>query len=407
MPKLSWRLSEFTPSGENGVVSDGRAVLRPRDLLGRYDPDGTLQEEVFLSTTIPCQQLDSFFGFCCQRLDSLSGGVGFQLSTDGSTFLSWDGLDWTEDLSRFSTADELEEFIGSFPVPFEPSLTLKMRLQPVAGQSPIVSEIFFFVELTDKSRLFSFEEDFDRSFRRTIESRLRVPFRDQTASTGTDQLAVPSRLQVITQIDGVWNPALDPNLSANLFSSFSGRTITLTSAVPTGANLLVQGEGRPEVILGAEAEYKVSSLPFVFFEMLDDDENKALRSAQVAEINLALKVARVRWHPARRRVTGLVRCSAAHRKESKRFADAMKVAFERDPLFRSLGSGQLIQILDFTPIGPSDKIMDGLYERVVSVQAEGWDYVDRQGYEEIPLVQLVRAGFGSLTARCCEIEVSS
>jgi hypothetical protein len=408
MPRLELALCRDFSYGEDGAIVDGRAVLARRDGSGNYHPQGDYTEELFqLDPLIRMELLDSFFGIECVRDDALGdAGVGFQISVDGGTsYLSWDGAAWTEDALRFSSPLTVEEFVSQLPVGGAPVLGLKMRLEAVGGETPIVQKIVLLYEMEDRTTLYGFQEDLERTLRRVVEDRVRVPIRGDIRSNGSAAIPVPTPMQTIQTVTGVYDLAADPGKQNNLLSGWSGTTITLTGPVASGTVLHVLGTASPVVILGAEPDYEESTLPFIYVDTIDIEENRFFRFAKVAEINYVDAIARVRFAPVRQRAMFLLRCAAGRRFDSVRIADAVKSAFQRDEGFRAIGSGQKIICLSFTPITGSDRIVDSMYEKLVSMTVEGWDFLDRQGYEEIPLVNLATAGYGSLAARHGIVEV--
>jgi len=406
MPQVEFLSRRDFTYGENGaVLKNGCAVLRRLDSSGIYHPQGTLTEEIFQSEWVNVNLLENFFGFICSRADSLTGGVDFQISANGSDFLSWDGAAWSVDSARWSTFTEVEENIGLFPVGYSPTVAVRMRLQPVGDETPMVYRLAFLVEMCSNSTHYGFEEDVERTIKYILDSRISVPVRDKILANGTTEVPVPSSLPTISSVTGVYDVVSDPDLQTNLFSGLSGSTITLTSAVASGTELYVLGEGKPPVKLSGEPEYEEAKIPNIYIENISLSEDLRFKRPKLFEVNLAKKVARKRWSPARQEITVMLRCASARRKITTRIADAVKVAILRDATFRALGSGRFLVIRSVTPITNSDRISDSMHERLVSVTLVGWDYTDFAGYEEVPLTENVLGGYGTLSTRLGIVEV--
>lgn len=409
MPTLAFFFNgpdDFILSGET-VVTESRLKLRQTDANGDFDRGGTFKSGSAIFPTKHIERLDDFFSF--EAVDKGGGTLLWQLSgDDGTTFLWHDGAYWVEVASDAdaNTTDEVAENIGTFPKSFGRDFKLKAILQGSTDgkQTPIVTLAELHFELTR----YDFTAEIERSLKRKLVEKLSISEIEAIKAllTTTDTIELRTDYETVIGVDAVYNLTDDPNRANNLLFSFTApKTVKLLSAQAAGKTIEIQFRVRPRLVLAADPDYTETSLPVIVIETPTIVEQRERRIGDLrVEKNIPLRKARTRAYFVHQAATVLIRCAAPQKMQVARIVDGVSRVFQFTRSLPNIASGEVLDVVDFSPITENNLIQQELRERDISLTVVGRAWVAPE-FTERPLVEKIQLGLGDFKEKFEETSI--
>ena len=403
---------------EKVCIVNGRLKQRKTDASGEYSTDGTYDQynDVELPP-VKLYDLTELFGFrvdmAISRLGYSNddyGDVKFQVSFDGGTsYYYWDVGGWAvAGASDYSTRDEVEENISTFPWASNPTLRLKVRIYSSSDQlhTPAISSFKIFFEADN-----NFEEDILRSLKHYVEDnvvytkRARIgpfPFQSLTGSN-----MAMNKVLLISSFDlttiQVYNVTDDPRKLNDLYFShtqIAGSVgadqvyeITLTGYQTTGDILEVVTGSVADVYLGTDSAFYESEVPAVAIEIVENSYQRGVyTTGDEVIINYQTNKARIRTELSWKQLNVSFLTSTRGELNSLMARHSFENAIGEQGYvhLKSEGTGYRYLILDVEPYTDEDNEGTGVYRKGFNVILLG-----RQtsvNYREVGLVEDIKIG---------------
>jgi hypothetical protein len=389
----------FDPA--NVIVHVDRELrLRQVDADGNWSPVGTYSTGSLLIHTWSPTVLTALTGFWAEVEEDLDVGdrVVFRLSADGGTNeLFWDGGAWVTPATAddWNSEAEVDQGIASFP--FDGSISFLIKLVTGDGTStPRFSALYVWWEAQ-----YDPTEDLIRSIHQKLVDEVAV-----NAELLID-IPAPGNIQIDLTADQtapiwvpsepiqVFKPAVDPAKQNDLFASFDGSVVTLTSA-QTG-ELLVRYRGNlSRAHVSTDATFEREELPAVVIYNLTQDKVRDFRLAVFEEPLRSQGVVRLRDMGARHNYAFQLQCPAQWSLHDKKLADAVKRVFETREFVRSVALDENFPVVAMETANQVNRTAEQVFMRLVLVTINYWEWLPY--FEDIPMAQEIRVNIHPLPA---------
>jgi hypothetical protein len=376
------------------LVDVGLTLRKLNATKTMYDPTGSYYETIV--ELWKAEGITELYGYECTELvqpviqnqpDADKATIGYQVSNDdGATWYVWDSTAWSLATGVldgvFNTKATLDERINIFPfsATTDRQIRLRVKLTPGANgrQRPVLRS--FVVYSSIKMDLY---EDVSRSLKRYMDDAFRVPMCFITQATGATSITIPTSSSNpsvqpsepgfdvdIEEPAAVYNLTTDPQRLVNLFSSLSGRTLSILGP-QTGA-LEAQFTGSPDIFIGAEEFFQLSKIPSVAITV---DRLEQYNQIRYWEHEQERSIARGVGRNIRPRqyywVYVTIRVQSSLKQQSRRMVDAISRILDKSDEFPSVDLGDCYCVYDQTNELQEDRIADGLFVGTVNLKILG------------------------------------
>lgn len=400
-------------TGDRAVVTEDGVLMVKLDLdRDRYAADGKYYEAFVQTPNWVGEGLKEYFAFAViGYLNPIipdlpiadQARVSFQLSNDnGVTWRVWvDGPDaWLPATGPLDGVfnDELtvDRRIPQFPFANPKQLRFRIRFEPSAnGLQRVVVQALVIYNKHEQD----IYEDFTRSLKRYIDSRIRVPMyymAELAAPSSTIYIEKDVGLDVgITEPITVYNIGTDPGKLTNLYQSLGGpdgRTVTMLG--PQIGQIEVNFTGIPEVFVGAEEFFHISKIPSIvaFVTKLTQYRVNRMWNDEI-EKSLARLVGREQIPRVHYMIQVVVRAQSSLKREALRMTDEMEKFLDQGDFFPSVANGEDYSIYDQSSSVSEDRIAQGLFVGALNLKILGKTWL--KGAKEAHLITEVNADVGS------------
>jgi hypothetical protein len=405
-----------------------RAVLMPETGLTlrkldaaktKYDPTGSYFETIVELPNWKAEGITELYGFesteglqpvIAKQSDADKAAIGYQASNDdGATWLTWDGSSWEEAIGVlagvFIDKKTLDERIILFPFSTteDRQIRLRVKLTPGASgrQRPILRSFVIYSSIT-----MDLYEDVSRSIKRYLDREFRIPMCFISSVTGATSITIPDSSSnpniqpsepgfdvAIEEPAAVYNLTTDPQRLVNLFSSLSGRTLTILGP-QTGA-LEAQFTGVPDIFIGAEEFFQLSKIPSVAITVDRLEQYNRIRYWEHEQersigrgVGRNIRPRQYYW------IYVTIRVQSSLKQQSRRMVDAISRILDKSDEFPSVDLGDNYCVYDQTNELQEDRIADGLFVGTINLKILGKVWL-KDPEPETELVQQVRILTGS------------
>lgn len=239
-----------------GVVAERAAKIRRYggDPM-RYARNGTLFDDaIFKTEAVPMSALTEVFGLRAEG--SFDGDeipdvlLGVQVTLDGgSTYLVWDGAQWTDAGGSFNTVPEFNENCAALSPQNPKSLGFKIKISSQDDKTPTLSGLGAYIEFDYDPYI-----DFQKSVKGAFDEKFAVPvLRTKKLSEAAASVAVSSVYTAQEPIK-VFNLTDDPHRNSDIFDSFVGGTVNFTAEQAVGSWLEFHFHGVADLFLCRQDE---------------------------------------------------------------------------------------------------------------------------------------------------------
>jgi hypothetical protein len=393
--EIDWHQATF--SDKDVAIADGTLKLRCKDLAtDEYNPYGLYDQAIIVLPNFAASALHSYFAFDVEdnydedEDENPLGTVEYQVSNDGGTvYQYWNGTAWAVAAgTNWNTKQQIDAHIATFSVGAGRQIRFKLRISPSADlkHTPHVVGIVLCLQFVDS---YVYHEDLLRSLKRYIDTNIEISRTvEQTLAAASASVLLIDKF-TIYRVLTVYNLTTDPGRLTNLYSSFSGMTVTMTASQALGSNIEVTFMGRCPVYLSADADLIKSSLPAFAIEENSEIEQRALRrGGQLVEKNRSGMTARLRDAHLYLRSTLQIHCLAEYKIPTQAMSDALRKITEYTDTLYSLATGYPFAIMEVVPYRGMDRIKDGLYDAGVAMDISGIE--PQLPYRTAKLVQELR-----------------
>jgi hypothetical protein len=378
-----WGMS-FEPAilpdlAEKGVLLPPVGLtLRRLDIdKSAYSPDGKYYQTTVVLRNWAAEGLESLFGFdeawdrdpeIATMDEALRAKIDYQLSNDnGVTWYVWvDGPDaWLPAtgiyLNTYNPGNIVDLRSPLLPLITPKQVRIKARLTPSTDgrQRPILRGVSFY-----NDHKMDFYEDITRSLKRYIDTSVQVPmfyFAELATAASTITIATEPGLEVtITEPIQVYNTTTDPGRLINLFSSLSGRVVTMLG--PQIGNMEVRFTGVPDVFIGAEDFFQISKIPSIVVTVTSIEQYVDLRSWKPeVERNRAKGLGRLQFFRVFYYAYATVRVQSSLKREALQMIDACARILDKSDHFFSVATGETYCIMSAEREVSEDRVAQGLF----------------------------------------------
>lgn len=325
-----------------------------------------------------------------------AGEVLVLLSADeGSTFLYYDtgSSSWVAAGSLFNTISEVDEGIPTFP--FEDSLTIRVKLIPRESpfpETPLVDDVIIYCEYDYNS-----EEDIVRSLIQEINEFVGASVRYRADVTSASVITVETDFPTIAEPIRVYNLTVDPNRRIDLFSSVTGKDVTLTS-IQTG-KIEIQFEGKAQVHVMSDVDVELAQLPAYVIETpsIDADSIYASHVSVQEDVRISEEKTFFRPRPQAYTVSFRIRCLAHLQLHAFAMLTALRRHFEVTGFLRSRALDEDLDVLEAVNITPVDRNDRNLARKDLLLRVYMKDYLTSGSFE---------TAFGTALAKEIELRTS-
>jgi hypothetical protein len=372
---------------------DPYLTLRKQDAQGNYDRIGTypLSSDVIFEN-YKAKSLTELFSFALEIDNEELCGV--QLSNnDGASWLFWDGSTWaTAGANDFSSVDEIDANIASFPFTFEKQIKPKIRLYSNTAQkvSPRLGYVFLGLELS-----YDALEDAVRTIKHAMERDLsfNLDFRCKL-SKDTNKVTLKSNFEILNTEFRAFNLTNDPGKLDNIFQSYNpeNNLVYFTATQSMNSVILIEYKGKCKIYIGADEEFIVSELPSLVMTYSPTTYDRRLGGQIISEVSRGKKKARYRYGPEFLNFPLVVSCQAAFNWESLRMSKAVNNFFERGKIISEAMGQEIRLIWPQEKFSETDVLARGLFKKDVTVTVHVKEWVD--SYIELPLAEEISLRWG-------------
>jgi hypothetical protein len=385
----------------------------------KYDPAGSYFETIVELPNWKAEGITELYGFECTELispvvvnqpDSDKATIGYQLSNDdGSTWNVWDGAAWSEAIGAldgvFNDKATVDKRIILFPfsATADRQVRLRVKLTPGASgrQRPVLKCFVIYSSIT-----MDLYEDVSRSIKRHLDTNFSIPMCFISEATGATSVTIPDSSSnpniqpsepgfdvIVAEPSAVYNLTTDPQRLVNLFSSLSGRTITILG--PQTGTLETQFTGIPDIFIGAEEFFQLSKIPSVAITV---DRLEQYNRIRYWEHEQERSIGRLVGRNVRPRqyywIFVTIRVQSSLKQQSRRMVDAITRILDKSDEFPSVDLGDNYCVYDQTNELQEDRIADGLFVGTVNLKILGKVWL-KEPEPDIDLVQDIQFLVGS------------
>lgn len=371
---------------ERAAVVDGVLRLRPLDMNGlRYDRFGKRQQVIAVLPELRAEGITELYGFHAEYEEN-GGSIDFQLSNDGgATFMRFDGLAWVVD-GQYSTRDQVDQGLPTFPIPSPRRLLLRARLAPAPGgrSGPELQQVSLFYELS-----YQFGEDLLRSLKKYLEANYRFAGLAKASLVAASSVAIePPAVPFAPVI--AYNLTDDPGRQINVAAGVAGQDVVL-AAPQTGEVEVLFRAGVP-VFISAEDSLFESTIPSVVVEVASISEDRTKRHGdRKVDWHRTAKTTRLRLHPVWEDAIIRIVCQSPLKREAEAMVEALATVLQYERVFDAEASGESFTVRGFSPVTTGDVVGEGLYVKEAALQLNGRHWLSSK-FEDVPVAEEIDFG---------------